>query len=88
MGFVSFLKSTVIQKFFYLNFNVVGIPLHKCTKESFRPILCKVKNFPTEPPFVDAIYCGVHLTNIFLSLYLEQGILISNTYVKVIYHSF
>jgi len=71
--------------------------LHKSTKEPFWPILCKVKNFPTEPPFVVAIYCGVTkppLDQYFsefvteLKSYLEQGILISNTYVKVIYHSF
>lgn len=41
-----------------LDFNIDGLPIHKSTKQNFWPILCKISNYPKEPPFIVALYCG------------------------------
>lgn len=57
-GITKIFKKYGLAKAYYLDFNVDGIPIHKSTKESFWPILCRVSNFPQEHPFVVAIYSG------------------------------
>lgn len=53
-------KETETHNLLYiLDFNIDGLPLHKSTKKSFWPILCKVCNYSEEPPFVVALYCGL-----------------------------
>lgn len=43
--------------FMNLDFNIDGLPIHKSTKESFWPILCKV-TYSNLSTFTVAIYCG------------------------------
>lgn len=43
---------------YVLSFNIDGLPLHKSSKLSFWPILCRVTNYYDEPPFLVALYCG------------------------------
>lgn len=59
-GIVNRLKKYPDLKFteLHLNFNIDGLPLHKSSKKSFWPVLCKISNFSESELFPIAIFCG------------------------------
>ncbi|KAG5881358.1 hypothetical protein JTB14_037100 [Gonioctena quinquepunctata] len=75
-----------------LDFNVDGLPIHKSTKESFWPILCKVAEYSDEHPFPVAIYSGPvkpPLESFFLKfvtelkMYLSDGLSINDIVLNI-----
>lgn len=80
-----------------LSFNIDGLPIHKSTKLSFWPILCKIVTCPWFPVFAVAIYCGktkppLHnfLSEFILELqdYLINGFHYNNKKLSISIHSF
>lgn len=81
----------------YLDFGVDGLPLHKSTKLSFWPILCKISNLPLSPVFTVAIFCGSEKPplNEFFQKFVEEllhlktsGLVCNDKIVKVISRAF
>lgn len=90
-------KNSLNQFLYILDFNIDGLPIHKSTKENFWPILCKIYNYPLEPPFVVALYCGPSkppINEFFkdfvaeIKLLKENSLVVENKYINIECRSF